>query len=662
MAGLLPSLLVALFGAWCGTFAWGATWQGSGAAALSLLGALAWMGASWRDPLRLGRTGRLLPLAVWIAVAASAWASPAPRAGWQAVVLLPAFLALPATIDRCWRREADRRTGLRALALVVAGVSLWALIDWRVLGSPRAAMPLGHHNLLAAWLALLLPVASLPSREAGRWRFAGFAAGALGVAAVLASGSLTGAVALALEAVLGVGRRARPRQRLALLGLVLAVAAFQLPRVWDIVAGNDPSAQARRAYSAAGVEGFQARPFLGWGPGAAPWTAAAFLEPVPRVRPWGEAVGDLHSLPIQLAYELGLTGLLPVLGLLVLFFSRRIAERQDGRDPALLMGGLLGLAGGAVASLGSGAVAVTALPLAAAVAAGAALAGGGRGRSGPDSPVPARIYAAAALVALLPAGVARWHYDRAVAADVAGRSGEAEAQLRAAIQADPSFPLYPMRLALLRAREDGGKTEASELALEAAEDGVAVPALWSVAGILGSSARRPWAGMALDGACVLDPLSPFPPFYRMLSYRSVPEAPAYGAHALLIEPRIAAATVWDQNPVLYQRALEAVRRWPGVDAGWKEALLRAAPPPGGGTGAVEEIQMTIDHEQEETLSLAVFRRRQWPVEWGLINVRKDALGPLSLPPAAAAPGTSAAAYHAIPCRRRAAGEHWPLTP
>ncbi|HEX6899952.1 MAG TPA: O-antigen ligase family protein [Thermoanaerobaculia bacterium] len=662
MAGLLPSLLVALFGAWCGTFAWGATWQGSGAAALSLLGALAWMGASWRDPLRLGRTGRLLPLAVWIAVAASAWASPAPRAGWQAVVLLPAFLALPATVNRCWRLEADRRTGLRALALVVAGVSLWALIDWRVLGSPRAAMPLGHHNLLAAWLALLLPVASLPSRETGRWRFAGFAAGALGVAAVLASGSLTGAVALAVEAVLGVGRRARPRQRLALLGLVLAVAAFQLPRAWDIVAGNDPSAQARRAYFAAGVEGFQARPLLGWGPGAAPWTAAAFLEPVPRVRPWGEAVGDLHSLPIQLAYELGLTGLLSILGLLVLFFSRRIAERQDGRDPALLTCGLLGLAGGAVASLGSGAVAVTALPLAAAVAAGAALAGGGRGRSGPDSPVPARIYAAAALVALLPAGVARWHYDQAVAADVGGRSGEAEAQLREAVRADPSFPLYPMRLALLRAREDGGKTEASELALEAAEDGVAVPALWSVAGILGYSARRPWVGMALDGACSLDPLNPFPPFYRMLSYRSVPEAPAYGAHALLIEPRIAAATVWERNPALFRRALETVRRWPGVDAGWKEALLRAAPHPGEGTGAVEEIQMTIDHEQQETLSLAVFRRRQWPVEWGLIKVRKGALGRASLPPAAAAPGTSAAAFDAIPCRRRAAGEHWPLTP
>lgn len=657
MAGLLPALLLALFGAWCGTFAWGASWQGSGAAALSLLVALAWMGASWRDPLRLGGTGRLLLLAVWIAAAASAWASPAPRAGWEAVVLLPAFLALPATVNRCWRREADRRAGLRVLALVVAGVSLWSLIDWLVLESPRAAMPLGHHNLLAAWLALLLPVASLSSREAGRWRFAGFAAGALGVAAVLASRSLTGYLALTLEALLGMGRRAKPWQRAALLGLALVIGILQLPRALEILSGEDPSARARGAYYEAGMEGFRARPLLGWGPGAAPWTAAAFLDPVPGVNPWGEAVGDLHSLPIQLGYELGITGLLPILGLLILFLSRRIAERQDGRDPALLTSGLLGLAGGAVASLGSGASAVTALPLAAAVAAGAALAGGGRGRSRPDSPAPVRIYAGAALVALLPAGVARWHYDQAVAADVAGRSGDAEARLGEAIRADPSFPLYPMRLALLRAREAGGMPAAAELALEAAEDGVAVPALWSVAGIMGSSARRPWAGMALDRACALDPLNPFPPFYRMLSYRTLPEAPAYGAHALLTEPRMAAATVWEQDPLLFQRSLEAVRRWPGVDAGWKEALLSAAPPPAGRSGPFSRLALEIDTDPSMSLSLPVFRRRPWPARWNVVRVRKDALGGLGLPPAAAAPGTSAVAFHAIPCRRRSPGEH-----
>jgi len=37
---------------------------------------------------------------------------------------------------------------------------------------------------------------------------------------------------------------------------------------------------------------------------------AAFLQPVPGVNPWGEAVGELHSLPVQIGYETGATGLL----------------------------------------------------------------------------------------------------------------------------------------------------------------------------------------------------------------------------------------------------------------------------------------------------------------------------------------------------------------
>ncbi|HEV2847058.1 MAG TPA: O-antigen ligase family protein [Thermoanaerobaculia bacterium] len=662
MAGLVPSLLLALFGAWCGTFAWGATWQGSGGAALSLLAVLAWAGSPWRDPLRLGGTGRLLPAALWIAVAASAWASPVPRAGWQAVVLLPAFLALPGTVNRCWRREADRRAGLRMLALVVAGVSLWALADWLFLDSPRAAMPLGHHNLLAAWMALLLPVASLPSREAGPWRFAGFAAAALATIAVLASRSLAGYAALALEVLLLVVSRSRAGRRrvwVILLALALVFAIVQLPRAWRIVSGQDPSSQARGAYLEAGLEGFRARAPLGWGPGAAPWTAAAFLDPIPTVNPWGEAVGELHSLPVQLGYELGVTGLLLALGLVILFFSRRIAERQEGRDPALLTGGLLGLAGGAVASLGSGAVAVTALPLAAAVAAGAALAGGGRGKSRPDSPAPLRIYAVAALIALLPASVAHWHYDRAVAGEAAGRSAEAEAHLAEAIQADPSFPLYPMRLALLRDRRPGERAGASGLALDAAEGGRGVPSLWLVAGILGVLAERPWAADALDRACALDPLAPLPPFYRLLADRTSAEAPRYGAHALLADPRLAAARFWEANPALYARTLEAVRAWPEVDAGWKEALL-AAPPPTGRRGPFERLTLGIDTDPRQSLSLPVFRRRPWPVHWGLLQVRQDAL--VALPPAAASPGTAPDAFRAIPCRRRSLNERWLLIP
>jgi O-antigen ligase len=655
MAGLSPALVLVLFAAWCGTYAWGARSPAGGAAAVSLLGLLVAIGGSWRDPLRLGTAGRLLPPALWIAVAASAWASPVPRAGWMAVLLLPAFLFLPGAVARCWRWEVHRRRGLRALALVVIGVSCWALLDWLILGTPRPSMPLGHHNLLAAWLVLLLPLAVLPWREAGPWRLAGLAAGVLAVVAVVASRSLAGFAALGVEALIGFGAPSRLRLRRGwsvLLALAVLLALVQLPRIVAIVSGDDPSARARASYWAAGVRGFMARPLLGWGPGSAAWTSAAFLDPAPGINPWGESVGELHSLPLQAGYELGVTGLLLAVGLTAVFITRRIAEREEGRDPALLAAGLLGLTGGGFASLGSGALAVAALPLAAAVAAGAALAGGGRGKSRPESPWPMRIYAAAALLGLLPVELARWHYDRAVAADAAGRSREAEAKLAAAMRLDPSFPLYPMRLALLRDRRSGEGAEASRLALQAAERGRGEPALWLVAGIMGASANQTWARGALENACALDPLGPFPPFYRMLAGPAEDDAARYGAHSLLAEPRLAAATFFERYPGLFAGTLEAVRSWPEVNPGWKDALLAAVPSAAGRRGELARVELLIDAEPAAALSLAVFRRRDWPVRWPLVEVRREASDRLDLPPAFSWVGTPARAVHAAPCWRR----------
>jgi O-antigen ligase len=673
MAGLLPALLLALFGAWCGTFAWGAAAPASTAAAVLLLGTLAWIGAPWRDPLRLGTAGRLLPAALWIAAAASAWASPVPRAGRVAILMLPAFLGLPAAMASCWRREADRRRGLRALAVVVAGVALWSLADWWFLGSPRPAMPLGHHNLLAAWLVILLPLAVLPAREPGPWRLAGLAAGSSALLAILASRSLAGFVALALVALAGFAGRAGERQRrwwAVLLALALLVSFLQLPRLLRVASGQDPSARARSTYLAAGWKGFAARPMLGWGPGSAAWTAAAFLDPVPGVNPRGEAVGELHSLPVQLAYELGLTGLLLSFAVPALFFLRRMGERQEGRDPALLAAGLLGLGGGAVAAFGSGALAVTALPVAAVVAAGAALAGSGRGKARPESPWPVRGYAMLALLALVPLARAHWHYDRAVAADVANDGPRAEAELAEAMRLDLDFPLYPARLALLLNRRAGANpVAAAELALRGAGKGRAVPSLWTIAGILGYTAQRPWAGDALEKACRLDPFNPLPPFYQMLNRPGGPDAAAYGAHALLAEPRLAAAIFWERHPPLLGSTLKAIEAWPGVDAGWKQALIAAAAgvastavPPGSNPAPVDSLPLVLDTVEAETISLPVFRRRQWPARWRLVQVRSEVLARVNLPPAAAAPGTSALAFAAVPCRRRSVREQDLLRP
>ncbi|HEX5760920.1 MAG TPA: O-antigen ligase family protein, partial [Thermoanaerobaculia bacterium] len=324
---LLPAALAALFAGWCGTLA-GVGWaEAAVAQALPLL-LLAAAGPAAADPLRLGGWGRWALVTLLLAAAASWTVSPVPRAGRVGLLLLPAYLLLPAIVERCWREEESRRRGLRALAAVVGGVAVWSLVDWLAGGSPRPAAPLGHHGLLAAWLVTLLPLSALPALERGRRRWMGWLGTGLALAAILLSRSLAAWVAVAVQgtALLLASRRTLGLRRLALgaaaAGIPLLLA---LPRLFRVLAGADPSASARAVYWRAGWEGFLARPLLGWGPGATPWTAARFLEPLPGVNPPGEAVGELHSLPVQLLYEIGALGALAAAALVALFAARRVA-------------------------------------------------------------------------------------------------------------------------------------------------------------------------------------------------------------------------------------------------------------------------------------------------------------------------------------------------
>jgi hypothetical protein len=653
MARFVPALTLALLAAWCGTLQGGVTATGSTAAVAALVAVLAVLGAPWRDPLGLGRAGRLLPLALWLAAAASWWASPVRRAGTIGLVLLPAFLLLPAALARCWREEADRRQGLRAVAFVAGGIALWALGDEALLNAPRAAMPLGHHTLLAAWLVTLVPFAVLPARENGRWRFLGIAAGAAAAAAVLASRSLLGIVSLVLEAAVGLAFLRGRRGRRGWMGIAVLLAlpglavVLQGPRVAGILAGRDVSARARAVYSAAGWQGFRARPLQGWGPGSAAWTNARFLVPEPGVNPPGEAVGELHSLPVQIAYELGTAGLLLSLGLLGLFMARRAGELGRASDPGLLLASLLGLGGACVASLGTANLAVAALPWAAATVAGGALAAlPGATRPGGDR--PARLYALVALLAVVPATSAHWAYDRALAAELGGRRQDAVRELAKAARLDPEFPLYRMRLALLR--------NDPVLALRAAEDGRDVAVLWTVAGILGQAAHQPWAPDALSRACTEGPLDPFPAFFQMQAQtqtqiRTDPRAAGRsGARALLAAPELAAAVSWEGREPLYAESLREVRSWAGVDAGWKEAFLAAAAiPPADRQGEQKGLALTFDTDPRESISVSLFRRRPWPTRWPLVPVRGRLLDRLALPSATSLATTAPSAFPPTAC-------------
>lgn len=599
MPGLIPPLLLLLFGAWCGTFAGSASAAGSTVGAAVLL--VAALGTPWKDPLRLGRFGRLLPPALWIVAAVSAWRSPVPRASWMALLLLPAFFLLPGAVARWWNRLSSR-----GVTVLVVSVSLWALIDYAVRDLPRVAMPLGQHNLLASWLVILLPLSLLTAREPGIWRWLGLAGGLLPAVTILATLSLAGNLALAAEAVIAliwiVRRRRSWAWGLIPLALVAGLGLYsQRARIASIVAGQDLSMRGRVVYYEGALEGFRARPGLGWGPGSAAWTAASFFDPVPGVSPVGESVGELHSLPLHLAYEMGTVGLIVAFALGAAFFAKRISEM--GED-TLRFAGLVGLCGAAVASLGSAALAVTALPVAVAVVAGAALGE----TAAPDRRLPVVLYVLMAALGLAPLQAARWAYERQ--------------ELAAAIRLDPAFPLYRMRQALLQGD--------AELALGAARDASGVATLWTVAGILGGERE------ALERACELDPFNPFPPFYLMTLDPAAESAPRRGAHALLAEPRLAAATFWEDHPELLDRSIMALRRWPEVDPGWKLALIARLPP--ARQGRTARIGLEIDTEPPLALSLHTFRRLPFPLEWPLVQVRLSALSLLDLPPATTLPG------------------------
>lgn len=726
----MPAALLVVFGAWIGTFYGHASFVGStiGIAVLLVL-VLSWVlgprGFRFHpahddpslldpprfDPLRLGRAGRWCLVALLVTVVASWWASPVPRAGRVGVVLLPAFLLLPTILAGTWRDRGDqriRRWGLRALSMAVASVAAWSLVDHLAFGSPRAAMPLGHHNLLAMWLLAVLPLAVLPMRERTPWRGLGWTVGVLGGAALLATRSLLGGLGLALLTLLALGGWVRrqghtrqppqsPRSRLvvfavACLGVVAALGALFGPRLGELAGGRDTSAQARAVYWQAGVAGIVQRPWLGWGPGSTPWTVAEHWRPRPAVNPPGEAVGQLHSQPLQVAYEVGLPGLALALACCGLFGWRRWREaRTEGvaggasevgaRDPALTRAGLAGLAASGVAALGTAALDVPAIPVVWAVAAAAALAGGeareeprqepGRGpddrEDGGASPAEPGIglkigfvlYGVLVAAALLGPVRGHFHYDRFLRLE-----GPAAARtLDRALAADPSFPWYRARRAALEEpgeRESSGKRGASaRQALEAARDARGVAALWLLAGYEGTEIAAPWAGEALARACQLDPLAALAPFHRLRWDPDAAEAARWGGRALLAEPRLLAATYWDGRPRLWKATVASVKRSPAPD-GWKVTFLEAVEwieserQRMGGAGddrsELAHLSAALDREAATSLALHLFHRRPRGRPLAPVTVHRRLAEGVSLPPVTALPEISAEVLNAGLCR------------
>ncbi len=635
LLAVLPALVVALFAFALGGFA-SATGFPQAPMGEAILLALSLGGATrLADPLGLGRRGRWL-VGGLLALALASWAvSPVPRAGRVAVVLLPAFVLLPGAFARVMEGERARRWALSSWAVAVVVVSGWALAVAAREGWARASAPLGHHNLLAAWLAITLPVAAAGLAERGWPRALAALALGFGGGALFATRSLVGMSAAGLAVWLGARRLRRGRHLL--IGVALLAVAALVPRADSILLRRDASARARETYAAAALAGARERDLLGWGPGALPWTLPRFLHPVPGVNPAGELVGEPHTTPLRIAYEMGFPALLLVFVIGGWFAWRR--TRDTGHDFPLAQGGRLGLLAGVVTALGGSWLAVPALPVALAAAAGAALTG---------VPPPVRrarrrmyrvvvwLYVVVAAASLLRPAMARQAY---LVAARAGASPRARTQaLERAVRLDPDFPLYRARSAW------DGEDPLHRRALEAhraATEARGVAPLWLHAGTLALEAgdKGP-AYIAFERAMALDPLAGEAPFlmYVASGGRDLDCA----ARAFVADPRLAAATYWRRRLADRAAAIQRVEQWPGVDAGWRRDFVRwatAAPPSG---GKEVDLVFRIDSTPVLSASLHLFRRPPWPEELARIRLDLQASAALRIPSAASLPSTSGA--------------------
>jgi len=650
MKPYLPAVFLAIFSLAAGTLPGGATAGGVAVGLATIWLALPLALPAWRDPLGMGRRGRLLVPMLLLVVVASWVLSPVRRAGLLAVTLLPAWLLLPAAIAGCWGSPEARRRGSLALAAVVGVVALWGVGDRLLAGSPRAAMPIGHHTALAAWLVVTWPIVWEGAASEDRWKGWRQVTVALALTALVLTGSLAGMVVAVLEMGAFLVLRGRHEvapfvRRKAALGMTVAVAvvlALQGERLVSVVRGIDSSARARWVYLEGGLRGWSARPWLGWGPGSVPWTVSEFLRPRPGVNPPGEVVGDLHSLPVQLAYELGLVGWIVVTVTAGLFWWRRYRESDDVR----YRGGLVALGGVGVMALTHAGLAITALPMAVVVAAGAALAAvRQRVPTAGRTAWPGRvlwIYRLGMLGVLAPLLVAQFHYDRAVKA---GGDREARAALDRAIALDPDFPLYRARRAWLPVSPDGASRAVAE-SLDAARQGRGLSLLWLEAGARGLEAGKPWAAAALSRACRLDPLAAPAPFLLSTAPIAMDAAAGAAVRAVLAEPRLAASPRWSDRPVLQEVALDELRVWPAVPDGWRQEMVGAwlAVAAVDAAPEVRQLGLEIDHQSALAWSLHAFRRRPWPARLVRLEVDAASLRKIDLAPAASLSRTGRQAF------------------
>ncbi len=553
---------------------------------------------------------------VMIAAAVAVWVSllesDIPEVGVSAAGLLPLLFLVPGLVPL---ETSERRVAVRGLLVGGAVVAGWALVDAAVATYQtgelqRAAMPLGHHNLLAFWLLPLLVLAAghLLEKE-GRQRLAALFAVVLSAGALVASGSLAGlvGVGVGLCALAGWGGRARSRPKRGLLlggALVVVLAA---PRLFAIAQGSDLSTRLRWGYMQAAWAGFQDAPWTGHGPGVGSMSLAEYHRPRLGVNPAGEILSDAHSLPLDLLFELGSLGAL----LLVLVVIWLIRERPGPAAGSTRHAAWAAMVGWLAMSSVAGTFDVAALAFPPLIC---------MGLISDAAPHSRRTRWAVVVVVAMAAAwvypVARSHFFW----DVESADGPAKAL------SGHSLPLYE----IYTASTDHLPPERTHLSAFL---------LARAAGGSCSDARR---------ACQVDPVSAWPPF--LIARQSAGGEPCASSqdHSIVLQARAAAlqpeflAAEDLADPVRLRDIRAELEHDPRLPLGWRAAwvdqidrVLEAAEPaqPQRGWALLE-----LDYQPNTAVALFSFRRRPRPLTLLEVPLRAHVLELIDLPPLSAVAG------------------------
>ncbi|MEE9218320.1 MAG: O-antigen ligase family protein, partial [Acidobacteriota bacterium] len=349
----------------------------------------------------------------------------------------------------------------------------------------------------------------------------------------------------------------------------------------------DVSVASRLRFSRATMLALRDEPVLGFGPGSVPLTFARYRLQVPGASPWGESVGQLHSVGLQRLYESGMAGL----AAFAIWVLLSILGRPSA-DPARAWL-RIGLAGG-VAALAVAGAADALEPAPALVAVGFALIVllSVRHEARTRERLPRWSLAVAGVGVILVAlfAAADWlrsdlgqrREERAVLRVRNVLDGRIDAavleDLRAAVRLDPSLGLYAHQAAYaaeelaLQSLKDGNGKAAAALFQESERlhHGVVrrfadVHGFASQAGNFLIDRDRPAEAIPyLRKAVALDYYNPLGHFYLGEAFRLLGrEAEAIEAHARAIRfyPRLAAAALWSAPGAqeLRRRVLERVR-------------------------------------------------------------------------------------------------------